>query len=454
MQINKLVVKGLYGYIDKEIDFNNDITLLVGINGSGKTSILNIINWIIKPSIPNLCVTEFTSIELFLKLKETNYHILCKHNKATFKYTVSTEKEKYHPLSVRIKIAPKAIKNDEILKANLFQEYSVLTPDDKEKKTWDLISTFPNPTIIGLDRNLYTEESERIYLEESSRGKIYKKQNGPNLSPLDRVKEIVNREYRKRKNAVLNLTSNLKNHLMLSTFDGGITFESFTAGIRQKLNLNQIEIAEKRVKEYFLKFESKSFSTVEQDSVTLFFNHLKDITVKYQKEPNDERVKLLYGLNASQFVKVNKLLNEFVKFDTDSSKVLEGINQYITTLNYFLKDSAKQLIFNEDTSELSFNTLDRQGNIITEFKDIKFLSSGEQQILILFSYIAFNSDDGRIFIIDEPELSLHIKWQEDFLDYLDKITPKSTQLILATHSPILAGKKKEKAKVLLPYNLN
>ncbi|MBK6481151.1 MAG: ATP-binding protein [Saprospiraceae bacterium] len=131
-------------------------------------------------------------------------------------------------------------------------------------------------------------------------------------------------------------------------------------------------------------------------------------------------MKLLYGLNASQFVKVNKLLREFLKFDNDSSKALESINQYINTLNYFLKDSAKELLFNDEASELSFNTLDRNGKTITEYKDIKFLSSGEQQILILFSYIAFNSDDGRIFIIDEPELSLHIKWQEDFLDYLEK----------------------------------
>ena len=43
MKIDTLVISNLYGYINKEIDFNNDLTLLVGINGSGKTSILNII---------------------------------------------------------------------------------------------------------------------------------------------------------------------------------------------------------------------------------------------------------------------------------------------------------------------------------------------------------------------------------------------------------------------------
>ena len=71
---------------------------------------------------------------------------------------------------------------------------------------------------------------------------------------------------------------------------------------------------------------------------------------------------------------------------------------------------------------------------------------------MLFSYIAFNSSDGRVFIIDEPELSLHIKWQEEFLSQLEKITPKATQLILATHSPILVNKKKQKTRILFPYN--
>lgn len=452
MQIDKLIIKGLYGYIDKTINFNEDLTLLVGINGSGKTSILNIINWVLRPSIPNLCVTEFKSIQLFFQFKSVKYEVLCKHNKSSFTYTLKTEKEKYNPLVVRITTPPSEIKNDDGTKLSLIQQYSQLSPDQKEKKTWDLIATFPNPTVIGLDRNLYAEESEKIFIEENLRGRIVKKGSIQGLSPLDRVKEIVNREYRKKKNSILNLTSNLKNHLMLSTFAGSITIESFTSGIRHKLNITQIEGAEKRVNDYFQNFEKKALSIDEQKTITNYFAQLKDITVQYQNNPNDEKVKLLYGLNASQFVKVNKLLKEFEKFELDTNKALEQITTYINTLNFFLKDSAKKLLFKEDTAELSFHTLDKNGNIITEFKDIKFLSSGEQQILILFSYIAFNSQDGKLFIIDEPELSLHIKWQEDFLNQLENITPKGTQLILATHSPILASKKREKATVLMPYN--
>ena len=83
MRILNLKIEKLYGYIDKNIDFNDDLTLLVGINGSGKTSILNIINWIISPSLPNLCITEFKTITLTFELKNESYEVRCKHNKAS-----------------------------------------------------------------------------------------------------------------------------------------------------------------------------------------------------------------------------------------------------------------------------------------------------------------------------------------------------------------------------------
>jgi predicted ATPase len=289
-------------------------------------------------------------------------------------------------------------------------------------------------------------------VEETVHGKIIKKNAPPTLSPLEKVKEIVNREYRKKKNSILNLTSDLKNYLMLSTFDGSITFKSFSSGIRSKLNKKQIEVAEKRIDEYFKNIEHKVLTEGEQNAISNYFAQLKEITQQYQSNPKDERVKLLYGLNASQFVKVKRILKEFEKFESESINTFEQIKTYTDTLNLFFKDSAKKLLFKEDTAELTFHILDKDGKTISEYKDIKFLSSGEQQILILFSYITFNSQDGKIFIIDEPELSLHIKWQENFLEQLEKITPKSTQLILATHSPILANKKKNKAKLLLPYN--
>ncbi|MBO9565027.1 MAG: AAA family ATPase [Niastella sp.] len=451
MQIKQLKIVSLYGYLTKDIYFNEDLTLLVGINGSGKTSILNILNWMLKPSLPNLCVIEFKVIELFFVFNNIDYKIICKHNKTSFTYNVKCSKDKFAPLVIRLKTPPLEIVSED-QKKSLLQVYSSLSPEAKEKKTWDFIEALPSPNVIGLDRNLFTEEADRLYVDGSFTSRRIVPSEISSRSPLSRVEEIVNQEYRKRKNAVLNLTSKLKNQLMLSAFDGSITIDALTADVRHKLKLNQIEGAEKRVKEYFTNIEKGVFNDSEQETVSKYFAQLKDVIQQYQLRPNDEHVKLLYSLNTRQFIKVNRLLKEFEKFENDSNEVLQGINTYIDTLNYFLKDSAKRLVFKEDTAEIKFNNLDKNGDVISGFNNIKFLSSGEQQILILFSYVAFNSQDGKIFIIDEPELSLHIKWQEDFLAQLERVTPKATQLILATHSPILVSKRKDKAKLLLPYN--
>lgn len=222
MQIKRLEIEGLYGYIDKIINFKKDISLLVGINGSGKTSILNIVNWLVKPSMANLSVTEFKRIKLSFDFKGKMYEVTCVHNKTSLKYSLKTEGEAFHPLTVQIKTNPKLLSKDENLKNSLFAEYAGLSPNVKEEKTWEFLKTvLPNPTIIGLDRNLFTEEAEKIYIEESLKGRTFKR-SPANISPLDRVKEIVNTEYRKRKNEILRLTNRLKNRLMLSAFEGNI----------------------------------------------------------------------------------------------------------------------------------------------------------------------------------------------------------------------------------------
>ena len=63
----------------------------------------------------------------------------------------------------------------------------------------------------------------------------------------------------------------------------------------------------------------------------------------------------------------------------------------------------------------------------------------------MFSHLIFKneSNPSGIFIIDEPELSLHIDWQKDFIRYATESNP-NTQLILATHSPdIFIGNEKK-----------
>jgi energy-coupling factor transporter ATP-binding protein EcfA2 len=67
--------------------------------------------------------------------------------------------------------------------------------------------------------------------------------------------------------------------------------------------------------------------------------------------------------------------------------------------------------------------------------DPTVLSSGEKQVVLMFSDITALQGQARLFIIDEPELSLNPDWQRALMPRLLEVTEQSgMQLIAATHS--------------------
>jgi len=68
------------------------------------------------------------------------------------------------------------------------------------------------------------------------------------------------------------------------------------------------------------------------------------------------------------------------------------------------------------------------------------LSSGEKQILVLAHQILFRAEPGTLILIDEPELSLHVLWQDTFIDDISRMgAVRNLRFLLATHSPTLIG---------------
>ncbi|MDR1954380.1 MAG: ATP-binding protein [Candidatus Methanoplasma sp.] len=64
------------------------------------------------------------------------------------------------------------------------------------------------------------------------------------------------------------------------------------------------------------------------------------------------------------------------------------------------------------------------------------LSSGEKQILIMFYLLLFEAKHGSLVIIDEPEISLHVAWQQSLgKTFSDIARLREMHIIVATHSP-------------------
>nr|MCG4642063.1 ATP-binding protein [Bifidobacterium bifidum] len=67
------------------------------------------------------------------------------------------------------------------------------------------------------------------------------------------------------------------------------------------------------------------------------------------------------------------------------------------------------------------------------FHSINDLSSGERHILSLLCLVLFKGKDRYILIIDEPEISLNVKWQRQLLKLFSDLLPEA-QIIVASHS--------------------
>ena len=73
-----------------------------------------------------------------------------------------------------------------------------------------------------------------------------------------------------------------------------------------------------------------------------------------------------------------------------------------------------------------------------------WLSSGEQHEMVLLHNLLFRVKPGSLLLIDEPELSLHVTWQNEFLADLIRVAKKvGFDAIVATHSPYIVGSRRD-----------
>lgn len=93
--------------------------------------------------------------------------------------------------------------------------------------------------------------------------------------------------------------------------------------------------------------------------------------------------------------------------------------------------------------------LDREKGLVAENDvgkplPLTSLSSGEQHELVLHYDLLFKVPSNTIVLIDEPELSLHVAWQKNFLPELLEIVRLSDfDALVATHSPYVIGERND-----------
>jgi predicted ATPase len=116
-------------------------------------------------------------------------------------------------------------------------------------------------------------------------------------------------------------------------------------------------------------------------------------------------------------------------------EVQQAMYNFISLLGDFYSDK-KVFIHLRDGLEI----ISKRGDVLSP----AVLSSGEKQLLLLLCNAISARGRGTIFVIDEPEISLNVKWQRQFIPaLLTCLSGAESQIILATHSIELLSRYKD-----------
>lgn len=427
MEIRRIEYKNIYGTLSGKLDFTQGENFLVGINGCGKTTVLNLIRWILGPSLPELCTLQHELIKIDVKHGKYLYSIRSRILKNNHQLDVVTKDKSrdFKPIKTTLPINPQQIRGNVDIE-NIRSKYEHLTPEPPEVSTWNfLIKELPSPVFIGLERSIENDLSaQRIHRMRSPK-------TIDAATPLATATTLMRDAFNTGRRRLVEINDELNRKVLELSFSGVLSDKFGTKAH------SLVETA-KKIKQLKARFETSA--NKDTYSKTLSSKGVRTAVVKYL----DELSSLLSGRNKEDNIKIvlnqhnfDRAANMFDLFEKHELKAQDAqleITRFTKAINRFIGDSGKNILFDDNTGTPYFKTRSSSENL-----RLSDLSSGEAQVVILLSYFAFLAKRGIPIVIDEPELSLHVQWQKYFVSAVKEVMPVECQTIMATHSPEICG---------------
>ena len=249
----------------------------------------------------------------------------------------------------------------------------------------------------------------------------------------------------------------------------------------KNINFGDIEKSNVNLKIFFEDFEKKQIEEAEKSSIDNYEHKLQDFfsalkSYEYNRKNKGEYYdyliakkfdtppKIIYVPAENKFEEIQTysttLSKEYEFINIINSNVIRDIPSYIATRRNYLATIEEDLTMKEITNKVVneinsiFDILELDvklkgfskdektmpvfENSAGEEFDINDLSSGEKQLFLRTLSIKMLEPKNSIILIDEPELSLHPKWQQRIIEVYKKIG-ENNQIIIATHSPHILG---------------
>ncbi len=171
---------------------------------------------------------------------------------------------------------------------------------------------------------------------------------------------------------------------------------------------------------------------IDEETVKIVLDRL---STQIEKDEKDNILSIVKSkrIYEPQYIYLLNLLNKLI--DNYKSQLIydEKINKFVETCNKYLH--RKKFVYDQSDLKL-YVKMDKKSKKYGDLLELSKLSSGEKQIVSMFSKLYLEKNEDNIILIDEPELSISILWQKMLLP--DIIRSGNCKLLLTvTHSPFI-----------------
>ena len=426
MLIKNIEVKGFWGRSKATASFFTDVTIFIGKNGTGKTTFINLIAAILTVDLVQLSTIQFA---------EATINLVDLNKKSGRKITVTTEQETSSYLSVyEYKIGTKKynVYLDTRLRRYLLERENARV----ERESFRYISSESRREYLTLKRDIgeLVEVSQISVNRQASSDNFEVDTRQKNTAVDERLQQLFERfsRYQLKLETQLNERSTKFQQEALASLLYNEEFDEFNSRRLSTISEIDLETQEDKLSSAFkeLGIQGKS------EQIKKHINKLRE-AIKGLKESSTKGTVEVADVFALPLVsRTNKIIDLLNKSEEYKRKITEPRQNFFDTLQSFM--SNKKFIYDNKLGVLRFS-LDVVKNESFMWSS---LSSGEKQLLIQFMEVILQESRSLIFIADEPELSLHVTWQEKLLKALRDLN-ENAQLIVATHSPDIVAEFSE-----------